>query len=151
VADLFTQPAGRPKEVKRAEWILWAWTTWICVYGIYQTVAGTSGADAMLGEQLQAVAPEITSGMMKPIILGAYVLVALTMAGVVAQLGKGRRWARFSLVLSFVAEILFFTGGTASDYINYAVDLGLQAAALYLLYTGPGREWFVRRPKAASG
>src|SRR5262249_13144656 len=105
----------------------------------------------MLGEQLQAVAPEITSDMMKPIVLGAYVLVALTMAGVVAQIGRGRRWARFSLVLSLVAEALFFGGGTAWDYINTAIDLGLQAYALYLLYTGAGRAWFTPRPKTASG
>ena len=147
MASILAQPAGRPLEVIRAEWILWAWTAWICVYGVYQTLTGTSGADAMLGQQLQAIA-DVPPQFLKTTIVIAYVAVGLSMAAVVAQIGRGRRWARLSLLISFLFELLLFAGpqeGGVTGYLALIPDLGLQMAALYLLYTRPGRDWFAHR------
>jgi hypothetical protein len=141
IADL----RPRPREVARAQQILWAWTGWICVYGVFQTL--TSGGDAMFAQQLQAVVA-LPPQFVETAVIVAYVVVALTMAAVVAQIGRGRRWARFSLLISFVFELLLL-GGPQDDgamgYVALILDLGLQAAALYLLYTRPGRDWFAPR------
>lgn len=134
----------RPREVTRAQGLLWVWTAWICVYGVYQTL--TSGGDAMFAEQLQAIV-SLPSQFVQTAVIIAYVVVAVTMAAVVAQIGRGRRWARFSLLISFVFELLLLGGpqDSAMDYVALVLDLGLQAAALYLLYTKPGRDWFTPR------
>lgn len=147
---LFAQPAVRPKEIKRAEWLLWAWTAWICIYGVYQTMSGASGADAMLGQELQSVI-DIPPESMRTVIIIAYIAVAVSMAAVVAQIGRGRRWARVSLLISFVFEILLFSGPQESGvtgYLTLIPDLGLQSVALYLLYTKPGRDWFAKKSRA---
>jgi hypothetical protein len=137
-------PIQRPIEIKRAQLILWAWTAWTCLYGLYQTINGTSGTDAMFGQALSAIV-EIPPGTMRTAIIIAYAAVALGMFGVIAQIGHGRRWARVTLLISFIFEILLFAGppdGGALGYLALVPDLGLQAAALYLLYTSPGRNWF---------
>jgi hypothetical protein len=145
MASLSAIADSRPREVARAQQILWIWTVWICVFGIYQTL--TSGGDAMFAQQLQAIV-DLPPQFVQTTVVIAYVMVALTMAAVVAQIGRGRRWARFSLLISFVFEFLLLAGpqeGGVTGYVALALDLGLQAAALYLLYTKPGRDWFVRR------
>ena len=143
--------ATRPKEVIRAQWALWAWTAWTCLYGLYQTIGGASGADAMLGQALATIV-DIPPGTLRWVIIIAYAGVALGMAGVIAQIGHGRRWARLTLLISFIFELLLFAGPQENGVFGYLAlvpDLGLQIVALRLLYTSPGREWFAPRPTAA--
>ena len=103
----------------------------------------------MLGQQLQAIV-DIPPDSMRSIIIGAYVLVGASMATIVAQIGQGKRWARFSLVISLAFELMSLAEPPDGGLVGYLADVpdfGLQLVALYWLYTTPGREWFARAPR----
>jgi hypothetical protein len=74
-----------------------------------------------------------------------YVLMAVSMAWVIVKIGAGKRWARGSLLLSFVVEALWVMNQPGPlDYLADVPDFVLQICALILLYTRPGRDWFAR-------
>ena len=89
----------------------------------------------------------IDAGSMRKAGVGIYVIVGLSMVLVIFQIGEGKRWARLMLLVSFIFEGLYVLGQGAAgpeDYLAAIPDLGLQMAALYWLYTPPGRGWFER-------
>ena len=146
-----TVRSERPKAVVHAEWALWTWTAWICLLGIYQTLASPSGADANLIAQVQATAG-ISLGDLRTVMIVGYVLTAISMALLIAQIGAGKRWVRASVLVSFILEVLWViaTSDSTADYLTALPDFGLLIYALYLLYTPPGRDWFATRPHQAT-
>ena len=137
----------KPKTVLWAEWALWTWTAWLCGYGIYQ-VFNPDAASQDLLTQLQAYAT-IGPEQLRTVVGAIYVLVGITMVLLVFRIGAGRRWARASLMLSFVVQALYVAQSDPSEYLTNAPDLIFQGIAVYLLYTDPGRQWFAKRARAA--
>lgn len=132
----------KPDAVTRAEWILWAWTAWTLVLGLYQTWLSTSGVDKAVTDQLQGIVA-IPPGALQEVMSAGYGLMAVSMAWVIAKIGAGKRWARGSLLLSFVVEALWVLNQPGPlDYLSDIPDFVMQIYALTLLYTRPGREWF---------
>lgn len=141
------QQPEKPKNVRRAEWILWGWTAFTCLLGSYQTWASIPELEKALMDQAQGqvlVSPDamLAAGV------GGYLLVAATSAWIILRIAEGKNWARLSLLLGLVVEILwtavFFPSGI-SEYLSDALDFGLQIYAVYLLYTRPGSGWFLHK------
>ena len=73
------------------------------------------------------------------------------------KIGQGREWARVSFLVFFLFRVwpvwpyLFIGWRTILSYSPSGklifVYFGLQAAALLLLFTSPGKEWFQSRPR----
>ncbi|MHB1206586.1 MAG: hypothetical protein ACYCZX_13535 [Rhodospirillaceae bacterium] len=130
----------KPGAVTRAEWVLWAWTAWTLMLGLYRT--WMSGIDKTLTDQLQGIV-SIPPGALQEVMSAGYVLMAVSMAWVIAKIGGGKRWARGSLLLSFVVEALWVMNQPGPlDYLSDIPDFVLQIYALTLLYARPGRDWF---------
>jgi hypothetical protein len=78
-------------------------------------------------------------------------------AWVIQQIWRGRNWARWVMVAAVILSVLMWwddLGGTSDDSrvsaILGAVELGLDAVALYLLFSKSGRDWFAP-PESSSG
>jgi hypothetical protein len=137
-------PSEKPDAVTRAAWVLWAWTAWTLALGLYQTWASTSGIDKIVTDQLQGLVV-VAPGALQKMMSAGYVLMAVSMAWVIAKIGDGKRWARGSLLLSFIVEALWIMNQPGSlGYLTDVPDLVLQVCALFLIYTRPGRDWFTR-------
>jgi hypothetical protein len=70
---------------------------------------------------------------------------------VIYKLGHGRNWARYVTLASVLLSILLWYGaarqGTAGDPVTVimgALELMLDAVALFLIFANPGRQWFKR-------
>ena len=143
----------KPKSVLYAVCALTAWTAWICLYGIFETWRSLPEVQAMIDQQLQGAFVVETKTMLQ-ITVAVYGLVAATLAWVVYKLGQGKKWARASLLFSFAVQALWTLAPPYHGVMTYlpdVPDLGLQAYALYLLYTWPGRTWFNREDWAVEG
>lgn len=123
-----------------AEWVLWAWTAWLCGVGLYQTL-NPGAASKDLISQLQGIV-EIAPEQLRTFLITAYVVVGISMVLLVFQIGAGKRWARGSLLFSFVVQGLYVAQADSSEYLTNAPDLIFQAVAVWLLFTDPGRRWF---------
>jgi len=73
----------------------------------------------------------------------------LLLSWLVYKISQGRNWARMTLLLlvvfGLVAIGLRFQRLTALNPVLSAIQVvqtALQCASLYLLFTGPGRDWF---------
>jgi hypothetical protein len=117
--------------------------------GIYEARTGTR-------QLLQAIPPELLDLLDLPLsektvfatLMTWYMIFALGMIGVVIKTGQGKSWARLLLLISFIADVamsLFSSYQGPADYAILVVNLGLQIAALGLLFTSPAREWFEKR------
>jgi hypothetical protein len=134
----------RPKEVRRAVWVVVAWSIWMCLFGIYQTWRELPMLQTMLDTQLQGLIAIDPADALKAAVAG-YGVIALTMLWVAYKLDAGKKWARSTLLFSFALEVLIAAAPPYHDLLGYLQDVpdwGLQIYALYLLYTWPGRTWF---------
>lgn len=137
----------KPKTVIYAEWALGAWTAWFCLFGLYQSWAAMPGLQKMMNEQLQGMII-IAPGTILKITISFYAFMAMTLVYLIYKIDQGKNWARVSLLLNLAAQLLLTVippYKTAFEYLPDIPDLGLQAYALYLLYTWPGRAWFTRK------
>ena len=138
----------KPAAVARAEAVLWIWTAWTLALGLYQTWASGAGLDKTVTDQLQGLVT-IPPGALQEVVSTGYVLMAVSMAWVIAKIGGGKDWARGSLLLSFVVEALWVMNQPGPlDYLADVPDFVLQIYALTLLYTRPGRDWFAHTAPA---
>ncbi len=134
----------KPKTVLNAEYALWIWTAWTCLFGLYQSWISIPDLENMMASQLQgivAIAPET----LKESIVGGYALLAVTSLWVIIKIGAGKNWARVSLLLGFILDVVWSAMPPhhgLQEYLADVPDLGLQSYALYLLYTWPGERWF---------
>jgi hypothetical protein len=82
-----------------------------------------------------------------------YLVTAAFSVWAVWELGLGRRWARIGFLLNFAVDAIWtfappYHGGAV--FLWAVPDLGLQALAMYVLYSSPGRHWFEYRPQLRS-
>jgi hypothetical protein len=105
----------------------------------------------MIDEQLQGLIA-LDMKLLLQVTVAGYAVLALSLLWVVFQIGRGKKWARISLLLGFVAQVLWTVAPPyhgVVDYLPDVPDLGLQFYALILLYAWPGRTWFNREEWAA--
>jgi hypothetical protein len=129
------------QNVHRAQWVLWAWTTWITAAGIYQS---WTTIPAVLSDYLSGLV-SIDTATLHELIVAVYAIAAGLTAWAIWELGLGRRWARTGLLLTFAVDLIWSAASLfhgALSYLSDIPDLGLQGIAIYLLYTLPGRLWF---------
>ena len=86
-----------------AERALWAWTAWICLFGVYQTSASIPDIEQAITTQLQGMVT-ITPQTLMAVTGVGYAALALTMIWIVLKIGAGKRWARSSLLLGFILD-----------------------------------------------
>jgi hypothetical protein len=143
----------KPKAVLYAERALWAWTAWICLFGVYQTSASIPDIEQAITTQLQGMVT-ITPQTLIAVTVVGYAALALTMIWIVLKIGAGKRWARSSLLLGFILDALYTLSPPHHGILGYLTDvpdLGLQIYALVMLYTAPGSGWFNRRKPISAG
>jgi hypothetical protein len=83
-----------------------------------------------------------------------YATLALTMVWIVLKIGAGKRWARSSLLLGFILDVLYTLPPPHQEILGYLTDvpdLGLQIYALVMLYTAPVSGWFNQRKPTPVG
>lgn len=127
--------------MRSAEWLLWFWTAWTTGAGIFQSWTTLPN---LLADQLAGLV-FVSSDTLHEIIVVFYVIVAILSAWIIWWIGAGKRWARRSLVLSFIADAVWTLAPPYHGFSGYLLgvpDLGLQALAIYLLYASPGRFCF---------
>jgi hypothetical protein len=128
----------KPPAIRHAQLALWLWTLWVSLYGIYDT--NRSGPELIDFVNTNIEGYTLTSHQ---ILMGAiigYGALALFSAFVIYKIGKGKKWARGSLVAGFLLELAMLA--MPPYHIADLPDIGLQAYALFLLYSAPARSWF---------
>jgi hypothetical protein len=134
----------KPRAVLYAELALWAWTAWFCLYGILETWRGIPELEQALGDQLQGMISIAPGTLLAGTIIG-YALLSALSAWIVFEIGKGKHWARSSLLWGIGLEIVTIVippYHPLLEYLSSIPDLGLQIYAAHLLYTPPGSGWF---------
>ena len=140
-------PSPKPHNVWRAELVLWGWTAWIVLFGIYQTWRQIPEIEDAIAGQLQG-AFSMAPGMMMEIAIASYAVLGALSAWVVWKIGAGKHWARASLLWGFVLQAGWALVPPYNGFLDYVADVpdyALQAWALYLLYTPPARGWFIKK------
>ncbi|WP_284945329.1 hypothetical protein [Acidisoma cladoniae] len=135
--------------MRAAEWLLWAWTAWTAIAGIYQSLATIP---KMIATQLGGLI-SISQTTVDELIVFFYLLTAAFSAWAVWEIGLGRRWARTGFLLNFIIDAMWTFAPPYHGYVVLlwaAPDLGLQAVAIYMLYSSPGRYWFEYQLKLRS-
>ncbi len=133
------------QNVQRATTALWLWTAWVCLFGLYESWHQVPELNDLLS-QLDGLIT-ISPKSLWPIMVAGYVLLAVVSILVIIGIGRGKNWARSSLMWG----VLFQIAGEAFppyhivDFIKDIPDLGLQIFATYMLYTPPGNGWFERK------
>jgi hypothetical protein len=81
-------------------------------------------------------------------LVGSVVTLPLE-ALVIYKIGRGRNWARYVALAAVLLSILLWYGaareGNAGDAVTVimgALELMLDAVALFLIFANPGRQWF---------
>jgi hypothetical protein len=141
------QPYAKPDDVRNAEWILWAWIVWTCVFGIIQTWLNIPAIEQALNDQLQGMISIAPGSMMKMTVAG-YGFLAIVSGWFVVKLGQGRQWARSSVLWSYVLQAALLVAPpypAPVEYLGDVPDLGLQSVAVYLLYRQSSHVWFEKR------
>jgi hypothetical protein len=147
------QELQKPQSVLYAERALWGWTAWACLFGIYQSWLGIPEMENAISEQIPGLFTATPQSLLQMIIVG-YVATAAVSVWFVLKIGAGKHWARNSLLWGFVLEIVWTACPpyhAALDYVADIPDLGFQIYALCLLYTQPGRDWFVQAAPVRTG
>jgi hypothetical protein len=136
--------SARPQTVVHAAHALWIWTAWTCIVGLYLSWRSIPELEGMITEQLQGMISIAPATMMQAM-LGGYALMGILSAWMIWEIGRGKKWARASVMLGFVCQII----GMAVPPYHQGValiadipDFGLQLYAIYLMYTPPARGWF---------
>jgi len=134
----------KPSTVLYAEWALWLWTTWTCLFGMYQTGTELPQQVQSLNEQLQGLATIEPKTMMQLAIVG-YAVTGISLAWAIYEIGRRKHWPRSSLLWGFAIELvwmLFFPPHGLKEWLTDIPDIALQVIAIYWLYTSPAKEWF---------
>ena len=157
----------RPTTIYTAVGVLWIWLGVLTLTSIYNDVTGlpkmhemiqtaitsmgglpASGLEGTSGFDLNTISP----GLEKLIFwmqAGFDVLTIASFAGLIYEIGKGRKWARFTLLLSLLMDlgvIAFSQPETFFEWITSILNLVLESYALWLLYSANATKWF-NRPK----
>lgn len=129
----------KPKEILYGTLGLGVWTAWICLFGIFETRTSLSQIQQMLPAEL-AGTMVIDTARATPFIVASYAMLGLLSAWFIWKTGQGKLWARASFLWGFILQTLItiFPPYNLSDI----PDIGLQALALYWLYSRPSRRWF---------
>ena len=146
----------KPQNVVYAEWSLWFWAIWACLFGVYQTVIGMPEIDKAihnLNDQLAGLAEiPIPTGSALAWAIVWYGAQALLAAWFIFKISQGRNWARSSLFWCCLLEAvwtvvsgLFSPPETLFDWLSFIPDFVPQATAIYWLYTKPGSDWFPKK------
>ena len=139
-----SSPLTKPNQVLIAEYALWAWTVWTCVFGIVEAWHQIPQVEDLITGNLQGMVSIDANSMMKWVIYG-YVGLAAASGWVVYKIGQGKHWARSTTLWGFVLQIGIMVippYNTAMEYLMDIPDVGLQLVALHFLYTQPSRAWF---------
>lgn len=134
----------KPNDVLYAELALWVWTVWSCLFGIYHTWQQIPEIEDMLNGDLQGMISIDPDSLLHMAIAG-YATIAVVSAWIIIKIGQGRPWARTSLIWGLGFEIVIAVlppYHAPVEYLADIPDLGLQAFALYYLYTVESRGWF---------
>lgn len=128
-------PAGRPRQVVVAVWLLWI-----------------AFATSVLAPVLAAWREPEEDGYLMLIATNLLALAVAVLLNV--YIYRGRNWARLIFLLLYVAAVvltalaaLFFPdagmlGAGVEEIVLNLLTYTLDLAALMLLYTGPGARWF---------
>jgi hypothetical protein len=118
--------AERPAAVGKAIGFLWASLAVALVHVIYYTYLTLNVFEALL-----ALCRDI-------------LLVFL-----IWKIGRRREWARITLLVFFILRVAPYTYVGWHEIVRYRLSgqlsiayFALQTAALFFLYTSPGKEWF---------
>lgn len=134
----------KPKDVRTAELILWAWTAWVSLYGIIYTYSHAPQLAQSIIDQTQGLVA-LDPDDIRPVAIGGYTFIAILSGWFVFKLGHGKHWARSSFLWSFVLQALTTLAPPyhpLMEYMSDIPDLGLQAFAMVLLYKWQSTEWF---------
>ena len=135
---------GKPQSIVRAERALCIWVAWTCLWGAYETFYPTPEPEqAAVNSLMDTLA--VPSETLRSITAAGYALTAASIVWIAVKIGTGHRWARTTLLIGFVLQVIWVADQSSyrpTDYLANAPDLVLQCYALYLLYTRPGRDWF---------
>ncbi|MGB9152746.1 MAG: hypothetical protein WCD70_06630 [Alphaproteobacteria bacterium] len=167
----------KPKNVIYAVQTLWAWTAWVFFVSGGVALIRIPEIKKSMGDQLadmngqlsgiSDVMPEaadmlsgMTVQMQKILAIDTLTLAALTIvrygleAAValwfITKIGAGKNWARSSLLWCCLLEAAWIACSPLegfADYLTDIPDLAFQAGAIYLLYTRPGRDWFLAKKR----
>ena len=151
---MYQLPPPKPKQVNHAEWALWVWTLWTCLWGVYSTNNNIPEIERSLNEQLQGMV-SIPPEALLNYAIGGYAIIGVLSGWFVYKLGHGKQWARSSFLWSFVLQGLTTLAPPyhgLQEHISDIPDLGLQAYAVYLLYSRVCSDWFAHQnsPKTHS-
>jgi hypothetical protein len=133
--------SNKPRNVFYAEIALWTWTAWFCLYGILEAWRDIHELQQFVDEQLPGLITIDPDAWFKGAII-CYVLITVLLVWIIVEIGKGKRWARTSLLWGVGSEFVTMALPPYHGFLSYIPDIGLQAYAAYLLYTPPGSEWF---------
>ena len=140
----------KPKNVYLAQGLLFLWTVFTCVYGVYDTWKNLPEIQLMINT-LQGT-DFVSLDTLSTGVVVVYFLIALMLIGFVFQIGEGRKWARSSFLWGWVLQAAWTLGQSHQqpivDYWSDGLDLGLQLIALYLLYEESASSWFTWDKKA---
>jgi hypothetical protein len=142
---MITPPPPKPDNVARAELTLWLWTAWACLYGIYETRGQIPEIEDMLTGQLEGMI-SISPNALLLLTIAGYAGLGVLSAWIIYEIGRGKHWARSSLLWGFGLEILTIIippYKAPFEYLTDVPDLGLQIYALHLLYAPEARSWFL--------
>jgi hypothetical protein len=137
----------KPQAIYYAEWVLWVWTGWECLFGTYQSWVGIPELEKLITDQIQVGIPISPQTFMELIIV-AYGMLAALSGWIILQISAGRKWARSSLLWGFVLQVIWWMVSPCHNIIDCLADVpdfGLQGYALYMLYTESGRRWFSQK------
>ena len=143
------KPLQKPRNVLYAEWALWVWTTWACLFGMYQSWAGLPQLESQINTESQGMITIAPQTILDWAVVG-YLAGAAVSVWFILKIGEGKRWARSSFMWGFALEIVWLAIPPyhgLGDYLTDIPDLALQGYALHLLYTKPGSGWFLRAPQ----
>jgi hypothetical protein len=71
---------------------------------------------------------------------------------VIFKLGAGRSWARYVFLVTTILRVVQYVPSLPREWFTDGLSVGLTAfqfeldcAALFLVFTSPGKEWFKKR------
>ena len=138
----------KPRAVTKAVWTVWLWILFLALSGIYEGWA----AVPQIRDMLAPFSITLSDRLVFWSVAGLYELGALTMIGVAINLAAGKHAARIGLLWAFLidfAATAFSYEPSLAFYILTSIDIGMQAYALWLVFTAPGRFWFEEKPEQA--
>ena len=136
--------SSNPRPILYAQWALYAWIVWTCLFGICQTWAEIPEIKSAMGDQLEGVLPINPDQILMGAIAG-YTALALFTFWFAWEIGRAKKWARSSFLWGFILQAVWTFCPPYHPILTYlsdVPDLGFQAYALYLLYSKQANRWF---------